>query len=350
MVAVERPTAGAEGKEGFMRDAHERHRAATERRQEGRLAPGPVRARLIARNRGMMVAVTDSATAGNLACELGAFLRARRERTTPRDVGLPDSGRRRTPGLRREEVATLAGVSVDYLVRLEQGRDLHPLAEVLVALADAMRLAEDERRHLFFLGAKSGREMLCPSQVELARSVPPTVTAVLEALDPTPAFVIGPMSDVVAWNTSWAAVARGLGMLDVYPAELPNLARFVFFHPAARSVHPEWRTAADEQVARLRRAIPRWSHDPGVTALVDELRHDPEFDVRWNAHPVGEKRRGTKRLCHPEVGDIDFDYEVLHLADDSELQLVTWLASDALTAKRVAALTGAGGLRLVERG
>src|SRR5262245_34965201 len=200
MVAVERPTAGAEGKEGFMRDAHERHRAATERRQEGRLAPGPVRARLIARNRGMMVAVTDSATAGNLACELGAFLRASRERTTPRAVGLPDSGRRRTPGLRREEVATLAGVSVDYLVRLEQGRDVHPSAEVLLALADAMRLTDDERRHLFELGLKSGHQVLCPAPIALTRAVPPSVQGVLDALDPTPAFVIGPIGDLIAWN------------------------------------------------------------------------------------------------------------------------------------------------------
>lgn len=282
--------------------------------------------------------------------ELGGFLRARRERTTPRDVGLPDSGRRRTPGLRREEVATLAGVSVDYLVRLEQGRDFHPSADVLVALADAMRLTEDERRHLFFLGVKSGNERLCPMAVPLAREVPPTVSAVLDALDPTAAFVIGPSGDLIAWNSAWAAVAGGLGLLDVDPGTVPNFVRFVFAHPAARSVFPEWRAAADEQVARLRRAITRWSQEPAVAALVDELRLDPEFEVRWDAHPIAEKRRGTKRLTHPTVGDLEIAYEVLQLADDTDLQLITWLPADDVTAKRLQSLIGPPALRLVEGG
>src|SRR5690349_11216466 len=174
----------------------------------------------------MMVAVTDSQTAPNLACELGAFLRASRERTTPRAVGLPDSGRRRTPGLRREEVATLAGVSVDYLVRLEQGRDTHPSAEVLLALADAMRLNADERRHLFHLGLSTGNQVLCPGPVDLSRVVPASVQGVLDALDPSPAFVIGPIGDLIAWNHSFAVVGTGLGMLDTRNGTPPNLVRF----------------------------------------------------------------------------------------------------------------------------
>jgi transcriptional regulator with XRE-family HTH domain len=282
--------------------------------------------------------------------ELGSFLRARRERTAPRDVGLPDAGRRRTPGLRREEVATLAGVSVDYLVRLEQGRDIHPSGDVLVALADAMRMTDDERRHLFQLGVKSGNEVLCPAPVALAREVPPTVSSVLDALDPTPAFVIGPVGDVVAWNPAWAAVAGPLGLLDVEPGTLPNLARFVFRDPAARTVFPEWRLAADEQAGRLRRAASRWSHEAAVTDLIAELRLDPEFEVRWNAHPISEKRRGSKRLTHPDVGDLVVAYEVLDLAGDTQLQLIAWLPDDDVTAERMHALTGTPRLRLVERG
>jgi transcriptional regulator with XRE-family HTH domain len=297
----------------------------------------------------MMRSVTDSASAGNLAGELGAFLRACRERTTPRAVGLPDSGRRRTPGLRREEVATLAGVSVDYLVRLEQGRDIHPSAEVLLALADAMRLTEDERRHLFQLGLKTGNQVLCPAPVALVRAVPPTVQAVLDALDPAPAFVVGPIGDLIAWNRSFAIVGGGLGLLDSRNGTPPNLVRFVFAHPAARSVFPEWRTAADEQAARLRRSVTHWSHDAAVVGLIDDLRQNPEFGVRWDAHPIGEKHRGTKRLTHPEVGDLELDYEVLDLAGGDELQMITWLAADAATTKRLATLTGGpGGLRLVE--
>lgn len=297
----------------------------------------------------MMVAVTDSDNACNIAGELGAYLRACRERTPPRAVGLPDSGRRRTPGLRREEVATLAGVSVDYLVRLEQGRDTHPSAEVLLALADAMRLNDDERRHLFELGLKTGNQVLCPSPVDLTRAVPATAQGVLDALDPSPAFVIGPIADLIAWNRTFAVVGTGLGLLDARNGEPPNLARFVFTHPAARTVFPEWRTAADEQVGRLRRTATHWRHDPALVALLDDLRGNPEFDTRWDAHPIGEKHRGTKRLAHPEVGDLDIDYEVLDLKGDDELQLITWLAADTLTAKRLATLTGgSGGLRLVE--
>ncbi len=296
-----------------------------------------------------MVAVTDSATAGNLLGELGSFLRACRERTTPRAVGLPDSGRRRTPGLRREEVATLAGVSVDYLVRLEQGRDIHPSAEVLLALADAMRLTEDERRHLYQLGLKTGNQVLCPAPVDLKRAVPPTVQGVLDALDPTPAFVIGPIGDLIAWNRTFGVVGTGLGLLDARNGTPPNLVRFVFAHPAARTVFPEWRTAADEQVSRLRRAVMHWSHDEALATLIDGLRTNPEFDFRWDAHPIGEKHRGTKRLTHPEVGDLELDYEVLDLHGDDELQMITWLAADPVTAQRLATLTGGpGGLRLVE--
>lgn len=297
----------------------------------------------------MMVPVSDTSSGGNQACELGAFLRACRERTTPRAVGLPDSGRRRTPGLRREEVATLAGVSVDYLVRLEQGRDNHPSAEVLLALADSMRLTDDERRHLFELGLKSGHQVLCPAPVALTRTVPPTVHGVLDALDPTPAFVIGPIGDLIAWNRTFGVVGTALGLLDARNGTPPNLVRFVFAHPAARTVFPEWRTAADEQVGRLRKSLMHWSHDPAIAALIDELRANPDFDVRWNAHPIGEKHRGTKRVTHPEVGDLALEYEVLDLQGGDELQLITWLAADAMTADRLATLTaGQGGLRLVE--
>jgi transcriptional regulator with XRE-family HTH domain len=279
---------------------------------------------------------------------LAVFLRSRRERTSPRDVGLPDSGRRRTPGLRREEVATLAGVSVDYLIRLEQGRDIHPSADVLSALADAMRLNEEERRHLLHLGMKSGKDAICPSLDMRPADLPPTITAVLDALDPTPAFVLGPIGDIVAWNSAWGTVAEGLGMLDEIVGSPPNLARFVFLHPAARSVYPQWRAAADEQVARLRRSAACLAHDSGINTLIDELRAHPEFELRWDAHPIGEKRRGAKVLTHPDVGDLNLDFEVLDVADDTGLQLVTWLAGDAVTAARLRSLVLGPHLRLVE--
>jgi transcriptional regulator with XRE-family HTH domain len=279
---------------------------------------------------------------------LAAFLRARRQRTSPRDVGLPVNGRRRTPGLRREEVATLAGVSVDYLVRLEQGRDAHPSGEVLVALADAMRMSEDERRHLFKLGAISTGAAMCPARSPLVHDVAPTISALLERLHPTPAFVLAPSADVLAWNDAWAAVVGPLGLLD---DPRPNLARYVFLDPRAHDAFPAWRAAADEQVGRLRRTITRWDDDEGVVALVAELRQAPEFEVRWAAHPVDEKRRGAQQIAHPTAGDLDLAVEVLTLADDTEQVLVTWLPGDESTAARLDALTSPPHqLRVVGRG
>ena len=262
-------------------------------------------------------------------------------------MGLPDSGRRRTPGLRREEVATLAGVSVDYLVRLEQGRDVHPSAEVLAALADAMRLTEDERTHLMKLGVKSGNEAFCPAQLAMLLDVPATVVALLDALDPTPSFVLSPAADVLAWNASWATVVRGIGLLEGGDAERPNLARFVFGDAAARRVFPEWRAVADEQAGRLRRASTFWSIDERFAAVVDGLAAEPEFAVRWDAHPVAERRRGQLRLAQPEVGELALAYEVLELAD-AEQQLVSWLPADEDTATRLERITGPPRLRLVQ--
>ena len=262
------------------------------------------------------------------------FLRARREQLQPGDVGLPDSGRRRTPGLRREEVATLAGVSIDYLVRLEQGRDTRPSASVIAALANALRLDDDQRRQLYTLALVSQTAELCPTARPLARTVAPTVTVLLERLGPTPAFVAGPANDVLAWNPAWDVLVRPLGMLD---GAIPNLARYVFLHPDARTVYPDWVAAADEQVSRLRAAPSRWGDDESFAALMDELRTSEAFVERWSIFAATEKRRGTTRLAHPDIGHLRLNYEVLLLADDvDEQRLVTWLPADEATALALA--------------
>jgi transcriptional regulator with XRE-family HTH domain len=262
------------------------------------------------------------------------FLRARREQLQPADVGLPDNGRRRTPGLRREEVATLAGVSIDYLVRLEQGRDTRPSAGVIAALADALRLDDEHRRQLYTLAMVSQNAELCPSARPLAREVAPTVTALLERLGATPAFVAGPTNDVLAWNNAWEALVRPLGMLD---GAVPNLARHVFLHPDARTVYPDWAAAADEQVSRLRAATARWGDDEGFAALLDELRTVPAFIERWSIFATAEKRRGTAQIVHPDLDRLRLDYEVLLLPDDvDEQRLITWLPADDATALALA--------------
>src|SRR4051794_13510886 len=218
--------------------------------------------------------------------ELSACLRTWRDRIGPEEAGLQSGGRRRTPGLRREEVAALAGVSIDYLTRLEQGRDNNPSASVLAALAAALRLGDEERTHLAKLAAITHSRELCPEATPLATEVAPGVQHLLDALGSTPAFVVGPLSDVVAWNPPWERVVAPLGMLDDPPA---NLARYAFTQPRAHTVYADWDTAAAEQVARLRAAEPRWGEEPAFVALLEELSSVDEFTARWSTHPVAEK-------------------------------------------------------------
>jgi transcriptional regulator with XRE-family HTH domain len=266
--------------------------------------------------------------------DLGAYLRARREALRPADVGLVDNGRRRTPGLRREEVAALAGVSIDYLTRLEQGRDTNPSASVLAALSVALRLGDGERTHLAKLAALEQSHELCPTATPLADDISPGVRHLLDELDSTPAFVVGGIGDVVAWNAAWERLVAQLGMLD---DPRVNLARYVFTHPDARAVYVDWDAAADEQVARLRASEPRWREEPAYVALLDELLAVDEFASRWSTHPVAEKRRGEKQLTHPTAGALHVAFEVLILADDAQ-HLVTWRAADDATAERLTTL------------
>jgi transcriptional regulator with XRE-family HTH domain len=227
-------------------------------------------------------------------------------------------------------VATLAGVSIDYLVRLEQGRDTRPSASVVSALSDALRLDDEQRRQLWKLALISQSGELCPSTRPLARAVAPTVTALLERLGTTPAFVAGPANDVLAWNDAWGTLVRPLGMLD---GAVPNLARHVFLHPDARTVYADWVSAADEQVSRLRAATGRWGDDDSFIALLDDLHTAPDFLERWSIFTTTEKRRGTTQIVHPESGRLRLTYEVLLLPDDvDEQRLIAWLPADDATA------------------
>ncbi|HWJ62169.1 MAG TPA: helix-turn-helix domain-containing protein [Acidimicrobiales bacterium] len=259
---------------------------------------------------------------------LAQFLRSRREHLSPADAGVKATGRRRTPGLRREEVATLAGVSIDYLIRLEQGRDTNPSPDVLAALADALQLDRDERFHLMGLAARSASphlEQFCPAAPALDAEVPATVRALLDQLT-APAFVIGPLGDVLASNGAYRTIAGPLGLLDV-----PNLVRHVFLHPDAPTVYDDWDGTADAQVARLRAAHRRLADDPAVVALLAELLAVPAFAERWDAHPVAQKEHGPKVLHHPGAGELRLSYEALGLARDDQ-QLIAWLPADDATA------------------
>ena len=259
---------------------------------------------------------------------LGAFLRARRERVQPGDVGLPATGRRRTPGLRREELATLANVSIDYLVRLEQGRDVNPSRAVLASVASALRLDADERAHLIEL-ATTGRAQPEPTPPTAPHVIPPAVLDVVDRLDPTPAFVVGGTGEVLASNRTWDDLVRPLGMLDDPP---PHVLRYTFVNPRAQQVYVDWSDVADAQVAALRhgtvRAGPSADHD----ALIGELMSVPEFAARWLAHDVGERCSPVTRIVHPAVGELRFTFQALAVPGDELLRLASWLPADSETA------------------
>lgn len=279
--------------------------------------------------------------------ELGQFLKSRRTRVRPEDVGLPDSGRRRVPGLRREELAQLAGVSADYYVRLEQGRGGHPSDGVLDAIGRALSLDDAERAHLYDL-ARPARPRRRPPRPERVR---PELRLLLDALDRVPAFVLGRRMDVLAWNRLAAALVVDFGAL---PPGQRNTARLVFLDEGMRSTHPEWEEAARETVAHLRLLAGRHPDDPDLAELIGELSmKSEEFRRWWARHDVREKTHGRKRMRHPIVGPLTLFYETLALRGDPDQVLVTYVAEprsesemalrllDSMTEARPAAEPGA---------
>ncbi|WP_089106756.1 helix-turn-helix transcriptional regulator [Streptomyces hyaluromycini] len=238
--------------------------------------------------------------------ELADFLRHARTRLDPSDVGLPPGARRRTPGLRREEVASLAGMSADYYTRLEQSRGPRPSRQMLTALARALRLTQDERDHLFHL---AGEEP--PRREATSTHVGPGLLLVLDRLHDTPALVTTDCGEVLAQN----ALSRALsGDVLARPPRERNLLRRYFLDPSAHGVFPpEDRPArAREHVANLRAVAAARPADPVPAALVAELlAGSEEFARLWAEHEVAVRRATTKRFLHPSVGLLELDCEVL---------------------------------------
>ncbi|MER6674399.1 helix-turn-helix transcriptional regulator [Streptomyces sp. NPDC000983] len=278
--------------------------------------------------------------------ELGAFLRGCREAVEPAEVGLPTGTRRRTPGLRRAELATLAGVSVEYVTRLEQGRDRNPSPQVLGALGDALRLTVPERVLLRRLAKEAGGgQGLCSHAVPPTRTVRPGQRALLDRLEPTPAVLLNWIGDLLAHTRGYERLVRPLGLLD---AEQPNLLRYLFTDERARTAHPGWNRLADEQVAHLRHETS--VQDPYVGALVDELTvtAGAPFADRFTAVPAPPRRAGVETVVHPEAGTLRLAYETLTLPDDG-LRMVVHLPADEATAAALDRLGGRtpGALRAV---
>lgn len=254
--------------------------------------------------------------------ELTEFLRTRRARLQPEDVGLRQfGGRRRVPGLRREELAQLAGVSVDYYVRLEQGRTQNVSEEVLGAVAQALRLDDDESSYLRALARPTRARRRPAPRPERVR---PGLRRLVEMAGDVPAYVIGRRSDVLAWNRMAAAVFTDFGAL---PPSERNWARLVFLHGEVPALFDDWETKARESVAYLRLQAGTYPDDPELSSLVGELSVKSETFRRWWAdHNVKGKTSGRKRLNHPLVGPIELDYESLLLPGDPDQVLLAYTA------------------------
>ncbi|MEU2562822.1 helix-turn-helix transcriptional regulator [Streptomyces longispororuber] len=265
----------------------------------------------------------------NGGTELGRYLRARRAQIRPEDAGLPaGTGIRRTPGLRREELATLAGVSVDYYTRLERGRETNPSPAVLDSLARALRLGPDAHERLRELAELASGRLTEPHPTT-EFTVRDSVLRVLEALRPLPAYVLSPYSDMLAANAPGRRLMPGLWD---WPAQERNVARYVFLHPVGRTLYVPWEETVARSLAHLRAVGGRTPDSPRLTALVGELMlKSPDFAGLWDRYEVCERSGGVKTFAHPKVGTMTLTYEVMALARTGGQRLVTYQAEPGST-------------------
>ncbi|WP_232237853.1 MULTISPECIES: helix-turn-helix transcriptional regulator [Actinoalloteichus] len=263
--------------------------------------------------------------------EIREFLTSRRGRITPDQAGLSIyGGNRRVPGLRREEAALLAGVSVDYYTRLERGNLSGVSESVLGALARALQLDDAERAHLFDL-ARSANTTARPRRSRQQHRVRPSVQRILDAMDDAPAFVLNGRLDILAANRLGHALYSEMYTDPIRPA---NHARFLFLNPRARAFWRDWERAASDTVGLLRAEAGRDPYDRGLSDLVGELStRSEEFRTRWAAHNVRFHHSGVKHMQHPQVGDLGLAWEVLTLTADPGLNLLVYTAEPGSTAR-----------------
>jgi transcriptional regulator with XRE-family HTH domain len=261
---------------------------------------------------------------------IGEYLRARRELVGPQEAGIPDfGGRRRVPGLRREEVAMLAGVSSDYYVRLEQGRDQHPSDQVLDALARALQLDDDATAHLHRLATPPARRRRKAPRPE---RVPAGILELIASWSQTPAYVHGRYMDVLAANPLATALAP-------YHAEGENLVRAAFLDSRVRDMYGDWEHVTKTTVAGLRALVGPDVDDPRLNELVGELSvRSDRFRQLWARHDVQPKRGGTTRMDHPLVGVLELGYEKLPIPDTDRQTLVVYHAVSGSASAQALAL------------
>jgi transcriptional regulator with XRE-family HTH domain len=266
--------------------------------------------------------------------ELGEFLRARREALQPADVGLPTGSRRRTPGLRREEIALLAGVSVTWYTWLEQGRRINASRDVLLALARALRLDDAGRDHLLALANADGR---AGDPFDRVIEAPDALNRLIMSMDPAPAYVLGPRWELVSWN---AAEERLYPALHDLANDERNLLWVMFCEPSARRLIADWEDRARSTLAEFRAGTTLLFDDPLVTALVERIAAaSSEFAQWWPQHDVAGFQTRLRRYNHPRAGQLTFEYQQMipsewpHLrvicqlplpGDDSAQRLAAW--------------------------
>ncbi|QMU74658.1 helix-turn-helix domain-containing protein [Streptacidiphilus sp. PB12-B1b] len=250
---------------------------------------------------------------------LGEFLRARRDLITPRQAGLPEYGERRVAGLRREEVALLAGVSTDYYTRLEQGRERHPSEQVMDAIAAALRLDAHESRYLFRLARPEPRAAETVSPRTPGRALLRLMDAHLDA----PAVLTGPALDILAANRLAETLYSGFARMD-------NLLRMIFLDPAALDFYVDWDRAARGVVSNFRAGSAAFADDPSVTAVVGELTvRSPAFSAIWVRREARPRTQEHKALRHPQLGEVRLDYQSFAVTDAPGQQLFVYTADPA---------------------
>jgi transcriptional regulator with XRE-family HTH domain len=269
--------------------------------------------------------------------ELADFLRRKRESIKPEDVGLKGGGRRRTPGLRREEVAQLAGVGSTWYTWLEQGRDVRASLEVFEALSSALRLTPAERTHLVLLGR--GEE--APQCKPPAERASPSVKRLVAALGPNPAYVIGRRWDYLAWNRAACAIFGDFGGI---PKAARNHLWQMFMDPSRRELWADWELSSRLAVAKFRADSARHLGDPSFEELIQALRESSsDFCKMWKRHEVSQAGHGRKEIHHPEAGTLLFEHAVFHPTDAADQRLILFSpVAETDTAERLAKLIEQG--------
>lgn len=259
---------------------------------------------------------------------LGEFLRATRERLTPEQVGLPSHGRRRTSGLRREEVAELANIGVSWYTSIEQGKDVHPSHQVLESLASALRLSDDERRYLFLLSKSDEIE-----EAEIYKEISIGLQRTVFALEPNPAYIMNKYWDVLLWNRA----AEFLFRFPLYSESLnpkPNILHQFLTDPFKREINSEWEERAKIMIARFRADCARYPQDARLNEMIEKFKQESElFRIWWSRYEVKNVTDCHKVWKHPEIGELEFEHVNLQLSNYHDLKVMIYTASPATAEK-----------------